>query len=460
MTATPSALFGTDGVRGIPGTAPLDERTLIGLGVAVVRTLGGPGGPGGHDAPVRVCLGRDTRESGPWVTAQLVRGLVGAGAQVTDGGVLSTPAVACATRDGGFDAGLVVSASHNPFQDNGVKVFTRSSEKADADVESRLAVCALGDAWSIPPPVETATESTSLAADYLVRVTRLFDGVSVPAGFRLALDCANGATSALAPQVCRDVGLDPTVLHDQPDGRNINLACGSTHPESLARAVLEQQCRLGAAFDGDGDRVVFVDHRGATVDGDAVLLIAARRLLAAGRLPRRGIVATLMSNIGLGHALRADGIAMHRCAVGDRAVWSEMTRRGLGLGGEQSGHIIVADHLPTGDGLATALLIMRAVIETGRELSELAADLVASPQVLVNVRVRERVPLDDLPAVSRLVREAERRLADAGRVLVRYSGTEPLLRVMIEGPDQAAIQGLADEIAGQVEADLGLSDPG
>lgn len=454
MTATPPTLFGTDGVRGVPGTAPLDERTLIGLGVAVVRTLGR------DDTPVRVCLGRDTRESGPWVTAQLVRGLVAAGAQVTDGGVLSTPAVACATRDGDFDAGLVVSASHNPFQDNGVKVFTRSGEKADDEVESRLAACALSDDRSMPPPAEAVAESPSLAADYLARVTRLFDGVAIPAGFRLALDCANGATSALAPQVCRAVGLDPTVLHDRPDGRNINLACGSTHPESLARVVREQQCGLGAAFDGDGDRVVFVDHRGALVDGDAVLLIAARRLLAAGRLPHRGVVATLMSNIGLGHALRADGITMHRCAVGDRAVWSEMTHRGLGLGGEQSGHIIVADHLPTGDGLATALLIIRAVIETGRDLSALAADLVASPQVLVNVRVRQRVPLDDLPAVSRLVRAAEQRLADAGRVLVRYSGTEPLLRVMIEGPDQAIIQSLANEIAGQVEADLGLPEPG
>ncbi|MDA1094551.1 MAG: phosphoglucosamine mutase [Acidobacteria bacterium] len=453
MTVTSSTMFGTDGVRGIPGTAPLDERTLVGLGVAVVRTLGR------DDAPVRVCLGRDTRESGPWVAQQLVRGLVWAGAQVTDGGVLSTPALACATRDGGFDAGLVVSASHNPFQDNGVKVFTRTGEKADDDLESRLAATALSERWSVPPAAEMDTVSESVAADYVTRVSGLLDGVSIPAGFRLVLDCANGATSVLAPQVFRAAGLGPTVLHDRPDGRNINLACGSTHPESLAHAVVDQQARLGAAFDGDGDRVVFVDHRGAVVDGDAVLLIAARRLLAAGRLPHRGVVATVMSNIGLDRALRADGMALHRCAVGDRAVWSEMTRRGLGLGGEQSGHIIVADHLPTGDGLATALLIIRAVIETGRELSELAAALVASPQVLVNVRVRERVPLDALPAVSRLVRAAERQLADDGRVLVRYSGTEPLLRVMIEGPDQTTIQGLADEIAGQAEADVGLPDP-
>ena len=446
----PMTLFGTDGVRGAPGTPPLDERTLIRLAVAIARTLGD------NAAPVRVCLGRDTRESGPWVTGHLVRGLVGAGATVTDGGVLSTPAVACVTRDGAYDAGIVVSASHNPFRDNGVKVFTRSGEKADDAVESRLAACVFDDAFSVPPLGEPPAESAGLADGYLARVTSLFEGLVVPPDFRLALDCANGATSSLAPQACRDVGLDPVVLHDQPDGRNINLECGSTHPEDLARVVVKQECRLGAAFDGDGDRVVFVDHRGVLVDGDAVLLIAARRLLAAGRLPHRGIVATVMSNIGLEQALRADGIAMHRCAVGDRAVWSDMTRRGLGLGGEQSGHIIVGDHLPTGDGLATAMLIMRAVIETGCELAELAADLVQAPQVLVNVRVRERVPLTDVPAVSRLVTEAERQLADAGRVLVRYSGTEPLLRVMIEGPDQAVIQGLADEIAAQVHTELGL----
>ena len=259
----------------------------------------------------------------------------------------------------------------------------------------------------------------------------------------------------IAPAVLRGLGLNPIVLHDQPNGRNINVDCGSTQPERLAQTVVERGCQLGAAFDGDGDRVVFVDHRGALINGDAVLLIAARRLAAAGRLPRQAVVATVMSNLGLEHALRADGIAVHRCPVGDRLVWAEMARRGIALGGEQSGHTIFAEHLATGDGLATTLVIVRAVIETGRELAALAAALVPLPQVLVNVQVRQRTALGELVEVSRLIEKAERELVGEGRVLVRYSGTEPLLRIMIEGPDQTAIEGLAETIAERVRADLG-----
>ena len=290
-------------------------------------------------------------------------------------------------------------------------------------------------------------EPIAFSESYIAHTSRILNGVTVPVDLRIAIDCANGATSQLAPAVLRGLGLDPIVLHDRPDGRNINLDCGSTHPERLARVVVEQGCRRGAAFDGDGDRVVFVDHRGAVVNGDAVLLIAARRLAAAGRLPGEAVVATVMSNIGLEHALRVDGIAVHRCSVGDRLVWAEMNRRGIALGGEQSGHTIFADHLATGDGLATTLVIVRAVIETGRELADLAADLVPLPQVLVNVRVRQRTALAKLLEVSRLIKKAERDLVGKGRVLVRYSGTEPLLRIMIEGPDQEAIQRLAETIA-------------
>ena len=443
-------LFGTDGVRGTPGEPPLDERTLARLGAAIVRTCSRSGG-----GSIRVLIGRDTRESGEWITGLLARGIESQAAGVTYGGLLSTPAVAFLTRDGGFDVGVVVSASHNPFEDNGIKVINERGQKADDDLEARIAALVADETWAVPDISEPLVETVGLSEPYIAHTSRLLDRVEVPRDLRIAIDCANGATSLIAPALLRGLGLDPVVLHAQPDGRNINLRCGSTHPEPLARAVVQRGCRLGAAFDGDGDRVVFVDHRGAVVNGDAVLMIAARRLAAAGRLPGMAVVATVMSNIGLEHALRADGIAVHRCSVGDRLVWAEMSRRGIVLGGEQSGHTIFADHLATGDGLATMLVVMRAVVETGRELADLAADLVPSPQVLLNVRVRQRTALAELPEVSRLIEKVERDLAGEGRVLVRYSGTEPLLRIMVEGPDQDTTRKLAEMIADRVRADLG-----
>ena len=254
----------------------------------------------------------------------------------------------------------------------------------------------------------------------------------------------------------RRLGLAPVVIHDRPDGRNINRGCGSTHPASLGRTVVGEGCDLGAAFDGDGDRVVLVDHRGGPVPGDAVLLAAARWLAARGRLPHRGVVATVMSNVGLEQALTADGVALHRCAVGDRVVRAEMRRLGLALGGEQSGHVIFGDHLPTGDGLATTLMILRAMFDGGRTLAELAADLMLRPQVMLNVEVRRRAKLEELPGVSALIEAAACQLGRDGRVLVRYSGTEPLLRIMVEGPDEARIRGLAEGIADRVRAEIGV----
>ena len=446
-----STLFGTDGVRGRPGEPPLDRVTLARLGAAVARAVRP------DDRPASVLIGRDTRESGVWITGELARGLVFEGARVADAGVLPTPAVACLARDGDYDAGLVVSASHNPYQDNGVKVIIGSGEKADEALESTITDRVRDERWQVPggpAPSLTAIPGEPAYLDHLVRV---FEPTSVPVGFGVALDCANGATSRVGPAVYRRLGFDPVVIHDRPDGRNINLACGSTHPDALVRTVVDRGCRFGAAFDGDGDRVVFVDHAGALVDGDAILLIAARRLAGAGRLPGRAIVATVMSNLGLEQVLAGDGVTVHRCPVGDRSVWVEMRRRGATLGGEQSGHIIFSDLLPTGDGLATSLLIARAVIETGRDLADLAADLVPLPQVLVNARVGRRVPLDDLPGVLARIADAERTLGREGRVLVRYSGTEALLRVMVEGRDRGTIEGLAGAIADQARAEIGES---
>ena len=447
------SLFGTDGVRGTPGEPPLDRSTLFRLGAAVAAACRRRSGSG------RVLIGRDTRESGDWMTSALAEGVAGAAARPVDAGVLSTPAVSFLTRDGGCDAGLVVSASHNPYPDNGVKVFTAGGEKADADLEARITAAVAGSG-SAPsrgpaPPIERLSD----AGVYIEHTAGILHAVPVPAGFRIAIDCANGATSRLAPAVLRRLGLAPVVIHDRPDGRNINRGCGSTHPAALGRAVVEHGCDLGAAFDGDGDRVVLVDHRGGPVPGDAVLLAAARWLAARGRLPHRGVVATVMSNVGLEQALAADGISLHRCAVGDRVVRAEMRRLGLALGGEQSGHVIFGDHLPTGDGLATTLMILRAMFDSGRALADLAADLPLRPQVLLNVEVRRRAKLEELPGVSALIEAASRRLGRDGRVLVRYSGTEPLLRIMVEGPDEERIRGLAEGIADRVRAEIGV-EPG
>lgn len=447
------SLFGTDGVRGTPGEPPLDRPTLVRLGAAVAAAC--RGGPGAR----RFLIGRDTRESGGWLTGALAEGVAGRGGRPVDAGVLSTPAVSFLTRDGGYDAGLVVSASHNPYRDNGVKVFTADGEKAAADLEARITASVAESGAAPPAGAAPPVERVSIDDAYLDHTAGILRGVPVPAGFRIAIDCANGATSRLAPAVLRRLGLAPVVIHDRPDGRNINRGCGSTHPASLGRAVLEQGCDLGAAFDGDGDRVVLVDHRGEAVSGDAVLLVAARWLAARGRLPHRGVVATVMSNVALERALAAEGVAMHRCAVGDRLVRAEMRRRGLALGGEQSGHVIFGDHLPTGDGLATALMILRAMLDSGRPLADLAAGLVLQPQVLLNVEVRRRARLDELPGVSALVEAAAGQLGREGRVLVRYSGTEPLLRIMIEGPDEDRIRRLAEAIAERARAEIGV-EPG
>jgi phosphoglucosamine mutase len=271
----------------------------------------------------------------------------------------------------------------------------------------------------------------------------------------MAVDTANGATTTVAPRLFRELGYAVEVLSAQPDGRNINLNCGSTHPEGLAKAVVDLGCRMGVAFDGDGDRAIFADADGRIVDGDAVLLMCARHMKAQGRLKGDAVVATVMSNIGLEIALRTSGIELVRCAVGDKYVMEEMVARDLSLGGEQSGHIIFSEHLFTGDGVATALQVLRLMAETGRELADLASELVSYPQVLVNVRVRVKTDLQAVPAVARVMREVEGRLSGEGRLLVRYSGTEPLLRVMIEGRDQGAIQNWASEIARTVKEHLG-----
>ncbi len=434
-------LFGTDGVRGVAGAYPLDPPTVRRIGAALVRALTRSG------RALKLLTGRDTRESGPWIEAEFAAGVASQGAEVASAGVVPTPAIAYLASHEGYDAGVVISASHNPFEDNGIKVFSGRGEKFTEHVEREVESIVADAAWSTPGGAPGPVRQVDLVSAYLDHLRPVFPDASGLGPFPLAVDCANGATSALAPALLRAIGLSPVVVGAEPDGRNINLNCGSTHPELLARTVVERGCRLGVAFDGDGDRAIFVDHRGQVVDGDAVLLMCARRLQQEGKLAGGAIAATVMSNVGLELALRARGIRLVRCQVGDRYVRETMREQGLTLGGEQSGHIIFADYLFTGDGLCTALNVLRTVAAAGRSLAELAGDLVTYPQVLLNVRVQHKADWRSVPAVAAAVARAESRVAGHGRVLIRYSGTEPLLRVMIEGEESGEIRALADEIA-------------
>ena len=445
-------LFGTDGVRGRAGDYPLDHETVARLGAALVRAMGGTGA---GTRALRFLVGRDTRESGEWIERELARGVHSAGGEITSAGVIPTPAVAYVTRAMGFDAGLVISASHNPFEDNGIKVFSGKGEKFTERLEREVEAIIHDQSWQVSGSADVPVDRTDVVDAYIQHALLAFPDPTRLGAFKIAIDTANGATTTVAPTLFEQLGFDVLVLSAAPDGRNINLDCGSTHPAQLARTVRERGCRMGVAFDGDGDRAIFVDASGKVVDGDAVLLMCGRHLKAAGRLKGNAIAATVMSNIGLELALRESGIELVRCAVGDKYVMEEMLKRDLSIGGEQSGHIIFSDHLFTGDGIVTALSVLRVMADTGRELADLAGELVTYPQVLVNVRVREKQDLASVPAIAAAMARVEGELHGAGRLLVRYSGTEPLLRVMIEGRNQQEIQSWAAEIAATVKEHLG-----
>jgi len=442
-------LFGTDGVRGVAGRYPLDRPTVRRLGAALVRAL-----PLGTSSP-RFLIGRDTRESGHWIEEELAAGAQGEGAVTTSAGVVPTPAVAYLTRGEGFDAGVVISASHNAFEDNGIKVFSGSGEKFTERVEREIEAIVADSSWAAATGEAGPVAGADLIGAYLDHLRGVIPDTTALQGLALGIDCANGATTPVAAGLFASLGIRTVVIADRPDGRNINLDCGSLHPEQLARTVVSEGCAMGVAFDGDGDRAIFVDHAGRVVNGDAVLLMCARQLQREGRLQGEAIVATVMSNIGLEVALRASGIGLVRCAVGDKYVMEEMQNRGLSLGGEQSGHIIFSDYLFTGDGLCTALNVLRTVAITGRTLADLAADLTSYPQVLLNVRVREKTDLSLVPAVAQAMSDVESRLDGQGRLLVRYSGTEPLLRVMLEGKDETEIRAWAQHIVDIVREHLG-----
>lgn len=444
-------LFGTDGVRGTAGEWPLDRETVARLGAAVVRSLPNQGGITAH----RLLVGRDTRESGPWIEQELARGARSAGARLTTAGVIPTPAVAYLTGSMEFEAGLVISASHNPFADNGIKVFSGEGEKFDEELEAHVEALMADTSWAVGEPEGPTVEQRDLVSAYIAHARTALPGFGDLRRSRIAIDCANGATTTVAPRLFREMGFDVTVMHAEPDGRNINLHCGSTHMESLVDEVRRGGYRIGIAFDGDGDRCLLVDGQGNVVDGDAIMLVCAKHMKRHGELRGNTVVATVMSNIGLEIALGEAGIAMVRTPVGDKYVAQVIADEHYALGGEQSGHVIFADYLFTGDGLVTALSVLRVMADTGRELADLASEYVRYPQVLLNLRVARKVPVVEVPAIADAMQEVEHRLAGQGRLLVRYSGTEPLLRVMIEGRDQAQIHAWAEDIVAAARSALG-----
>ncbi|MDE3104663.1 MAG: phosphoglucosamine mutase [Acidobacteriota bacterium] len=447
-------LFGTDGIRAVAGHAPLDSATVYAIGLALARSLGTSG-----VAP-RLILGMDTRESGGWIAATLTAGLTAGGATVESAGVITTPAIAFLTRKHGFAAGIVISASHNPWQDNGIKLFGPDGFKLPDETELAIEAEIFAElarqsatpvaADSAAPPVNDADR-----AEYIRFLLEAVPGLSLD-GRRIVVDCANGAASAVAPQLFQHLGGEVIITHASPDGRNINEHCGALHPSVVAAEVVARQASMGITFDGDADRALFADDQGRVVNGDAVLLLAGRHLQHLGLLANNTVVATTMSNMGLEAALKRSGIRMLRAPVGDKYVLEQMNATGAALGGEQSGHIIFAGRSTTGDGLLTALLLLDILHRAGKPLSELVADLKVFPQVIVNVKVREKRPLESIPSVAAAIAAAEQALADSGRVVIRYSGTEALARVMIEAESEPLMRQHADAIAAAIQAELGL----
>ncbi|MES1245480.1 MAG: phosphoglucosamine mutase [Acidobacteriota bacterium] len=446
-------LFGTDGIRGRFGEFPLDRPTVTALALELADTLRERTGNG---SPPQVVLGGDTRQSTPEICRWLAEGLAAGGVKVRYAGVIPTPGVAWLAKPLGAAAGVVVSASHNPWPDNGIKLLDPSGYKWSDDeehaLERRLRSRPATEVPSLAGDLEVEPE---LAERYLSHLSSTVPGVRPLEGLRVVLDTGNGAASFYAREIFERLGAAVVLLHADPDGRNVNEGCGSTAPDEMAMRVVAEGADLGAAFDGDADRCIVADERGQVRDGDAILYLWATALYREGRLDPPKIVATTMSNLGLERALDREGIGIVRCAVGDRYVVEALKKEGILLGGEQSGHIVEMDLASTGDGLLTAVQMAAIVHEAGRPLSELLAGFRRYPQVLKNVKVARKPDLFGIPGIAAAARSVETRLGADGRLVLRYSGTEPLARVMIEGPDQPTIEAMASELAGVIAGELG-----
>ena len=446
-------LFGTDGVRGIANEEPMTPETVVKLGRAFAHLFKAPG------ARRSVVIGKDTRLTGYMLETALTAGITSMGVDVLLVGPLPTPGIAFITRSLRADAGVVISASHNPFEDNGIKFFSGDGMKLpdaqEAEIEQMIASGAIDQVRPRAREIGKAYRIGDAGGRYIEFAKNAFPKRLTLRGLRIVVDCAHGATYRVSPTVLQELGAEVVALNVAPDGLNINAGCGSLHPEVVQKAVLEYRADVGFAHDGDGDRVLAADEHGALVNGDQILALCALDLHAERRLAGDTVVATVMSNLGLEVALRRSGLRLVRTPVGDRFVLEEMLRGGYALGGEQSGHIIFSEYSTTGDGIVTALQVLAAMRRAGKPLSELAACMPQFPQVLENVRVERREDLATLEGVQSRIRLAEAALEGAGRVLVRFSGTEPLVRVMIEGPDESTIRHWAVEIAAAVRESLG-----
>jgi phosphoglucosamine mutase len=457
MTAHSRQLFGTDGIRGVAGEFPLTVESTFLIGRAL-----------GHDLlrrnlRARVIIGQDTRESSRWIADRVALGLTSCQVEVHSAGVITTPGIAYLARSRKHDAGVVISASHNPWTDNGIKVFSGDGFKLpDADelaIEHEI-FSLLQNPESHPEPA--TKPAPSLPGEHGLRaayIEWLHKNIQADvSGLRVLVDCANGAATAEAPELFRACRVHASFIHAQPDGKNINDGCGALHPENVARNLTGTKGTfdLGVTFDGDADRALFSDAAGRVINGDAVLLLVAKDMQARGVLHGNTLVATTMSNMGLEIALRNSGIRMLRANVGDKYVLEEMLKTAATLGGEQSGHIIFRDgEATTGDGLLTALRVMEIMARSGRSLAELVSDLKVFPQRIQNIRVREKVPFDQVPEVKRAIEAAQQELDGNGRVVVRYSGTEALARVMVEAESEQKMNALTESIAGAIKAALG-----
>ncbi|MDH3626981.1 MAG: phosphoglucosamine mutase [Acidobacteriota bacterium] len=443
-------LFGTDGIRGVAGEYPLDPSTVRQFGVALGEALreSGKGDAG-------VLLGRDTRESGTWIRDAVAAGLRTHDITVRDAGVISTPGLAWGIRRGSYDAGVMISASHNPFLDNGLKVFGGSgfklSDKLEAEIERKILDHGCDDPGEDVVPVENDPGTTGPYTEWL---QALLAGGRF-AGLKLVLDCANGSAAAIAPQVFRHYGAEVHTLGTEPDGKNINLDCGSLHLDTLGETVKSRGADLGLAFDGDADRCLAVDARGRTIDGDMILYLIARSLKRRDQLPGNAVVATIMSNYWLEDTLGKEGMTLERTAVGDKYVLERMLENQVALGGEQSGHVIAREHATTGDGILTAVMLVDTLLDEPETTVEILDRIQPYPQLLKNVRVREKPDLRMHPVIGPVVQEVESALEGQGRVVLRYSGTEPVARVMVEGRDSGLVSRQVDVLVTLIERELG-----